>query len=631
MRFGASVARRLLLAAGIAVVAAAASAVRPAAAHSKHAHTGRTDAASDGIAVGLTVDLGYEIYQGYSDDATGLHVWKGIRYAAAPVGKLRWQLPQSPPQNRSSVILADSFAPFCPQSVRRTTFDGPSNETRFEGSEDCLFLSVWAPPQAERLPVLVYIHGGGYGQGRGDQDMSALLNANNNSFIAVGIQYRLGAFGFLASDEVHRRGVVNAALHDQQAALRWVQHHIGLFGGDRHRVTLFGQSAGGGSAMLQAMAYNGSQGTALFHNVIASSPYLPTQYRYSDVQPTQTYYAFAQRVGCRTDVAFANSDKSLFDCLVHADTEALQEASNQVTQSGVFGAWAVAPVTDGVLVADVPSRQLQAKRVNGRNLFVGNNGEEGSLFVPTNIRSEADVERWLRAAYPLMSRDNTTAVLRHYPWSDAAAVPYATKGDAGLTASSVDSTATGSQARANNIYAEATFVCPSYWLAEAYEGEGRKAYRWQYSVAPAFHGEDLLAEFGSPPEYLSPDLSLAIMQAYGNFVLSSNPSITQEAAVGSSTTSTSSSSLSSSSGSEPRNPATDWPIYTAASPYQINWNQTGGQVKRVSSGVSRGMSANGYVGPGRTNDITRVDALSWEGGRGERCRFWREIAEFVPM
>jgi carboxylesterase type B len=90
-------------------------------------------------------------------------------------------------------------------------------------SEDCLFLNVQAPANASNLPVLVWIHGGGYGYGSGRQDFSDLLTTNGNNFVVVAIQYRLGPFGFLASDELFRRGAVNAGLLDQLFALHWVQ------------------------------------------------------------------------------------------------------------------------------------------------------------------------------------------------------------------------------------------------------------------------------------------------------------------------------------------------------------------------------------------------------------------------
>lgn len=97
--------------------------------------------------------------------------------------------------------------------------------------------------------------------------MTSIIQQNDNKFVAVTIQYRLGAFGFLASDEVFRNGVVNAGLLDQEFALQWVQAYIHQFGGDPSLVTISGESAGGGSVMLHAMAYGGSLGNSLFVNV----------------------------------------------------------------------------------------------------------------------------------------------------------------------------------------------------------------------------------------------------------------------------------------------------------------------------------------------------------------------------
>lgn len=98
-------------------------------------------------------------------------------------------------------------------------------------------------------------------------DPSELITTNNNGFIAVEIQYRLGAFGFLSSEDVKKHGQVNAGLLDQRFALRWVQDNIKKFGGDPRKVTIAGESAGAGSVMLQAMAYGGNQHRYLFDNV----------------------------------------------------------------------------------------------------------------------------------------------------------------------------------------------------------------------------------------------------------------------------------------------------------------------------------------------------------------------------
>src|ERR1700761_6184713 len=114
-----------------------------------------------------------------------------IRYAAPPTGSNRWQAPQPPAQNRSSVTNASSFAPICPQGPDAGYSIHSVNQTGSD--EDCLFLNVYAPANSSSssLPVLVWIHGGGYGGGNGRQDLSTIINANNNSFIGVAIQYRV--------------------------------------------------------------------------------------------------------------------------------------------------------------------------------------------------------------------------------------------------------------------------------------------------------------------------------------------------------------------------------------------------------------------------------------------------------
>jgi hypothetical protein len=109
---------------------------------------------ANGTSGSLQVDLGYEVYEGYHNSTADINYWKGVRYAAPPLGELRFQAPQPPAINRSQVISAAEYGPICPQSP-----NGGSAPSSY-GDEDCLVLNVWAPPNAEDLPVLVWIHGG---------------------------------------------------------------------------------------------------------------------------------------------------------------------------------------------------------------------------------------------------------------------------------------------------------------------------------------------------------------------------------------------------------------------------------------------------------------------------------------
>lgn len=208
-------------------------------------------------ATDLEVDLGYQVYRGVLNSTTGIKTWSGIRFAAPPVGALRWQAPQPPESNRSAVADATAYGSTCIQNAPAPGGLFPITNT--DSSEDCLFLNVQAPAGAVQgsLPVLVWIHGGGYGAGSGRQDMSEIINANKGAFVAVSIQYRLGAFGFLSSDEIYRRGKVNAGILDQQFALKWVQANIGLFGGNASQVTISGESVRVSSVLLAIFVESG--------------------------------------------------------------------------------------------------------------------------------------------------------------------------------------------------------------------------------------------------------------------------------------------------------------------------------------------------------------------------------------
>ncbi len=176
----------------------------------------------------------------------GVRSFKGIPFAAPPVGELRWRAPQ-PVKPWRGVRKADEFGPRC---MQRT---GPGADYWFRGgsaSEDCLYLNVWTPAKSakERLPVLVYIYGGGFQNGDGSEPRYDGASMASKGLVAVTLNYRLGIFGFFAHPELtaesphHASG--NYGFLDQAAALQWVQKNIAAFGGDPKRVTIAGESAG---------------------------------------------------------------------------------------------------------------------------------------------------------------------------------------------------------------------------------------------------------------------------------------------------------------------------------------------------------------------------------------------------
>ncbi len=199
----------------------------------------------------------------------GVAAFKGIPYALAPVGDLRWRPPQ-PVQSGADLRRADAFGPRCVQPSRRETsisYFGPEPE-----SEDCLFLNVWTPAAAAdaKLPVMVWFHGGAFYVGSGALPLFNGEYLASRGAVIVTVNYRLGRLGFLAHPELTGEFGFsgNYGLLDQIAALQWVNRNIAAFGGDPDCVTIFGQSAGSISGSL-LMASPLAKG--LFHRVIGQS------------------------------------------------------------------------------------------------------------------------------------------------------------------------------------------------------------------------------------------------------------------------------------------------------------------------------------------------------------------------
>jgi para-nitrobenzyl esterase len=198
----------------------------------------------------------------------GLTVYRGLPFAAPPVGPLRWRAPRPAP-SWTGVRHAAAFAPACPQSG--VSMPG---EALPATSEDCLYLNIWSPARSAkaRLPVVVWIHGGGFSNGATALPLYAGDRLARRGVVVVTIAYRLGPLGFLAHPELTAESghasSGNYGLQDQVAALAWVRDNIAAFGGDPARVTIAGQSAG---AMSVSILMASPQARGLFHRAIGQS------------------------------------------------------------------------------------------------------------------------------------------------------------------------------------------------------------------------------------------------------------------------------------------------------------------------------------------------------------------------
>ena len=192
--------------------------------------------------------------RGRVNATTGVRSFLGVRYAQPPLNDLRWREPL-PERNWTGVRDALNFGDVC---LQNPLFGWNSIENRGNMSEDCLYLNVVAPPpRAKPYPVMVYIHAGEFHFGSGaDRESDEPHFADD--VVLVSFNYRLGVFGFLASDDLRDRtaygGTGNYGVHDQRAALQWVQHNIGAFGGDASNVILWGESSGGTSVALHLVS-----------------------------------------------------------------------------------------------------------------------------------------------------------------------------------------------------------------------------------------------------------------------------------------------------------------------------------------------------------------------------------------
>src|SRR3984885_14100702 len=176
--------------------------------------------------------------------------FRGIPYAAPPIGMQRWR-PPSPPAHWEGVRQAAEYGPACLQLQGR--LDNIYTDNPFNTSEDCLYLNVWKPDTAKRAPVMVWIHGGAFSSGNPGTGIYDGAELARHGVIVGSMNYRLGILGFLAHPELSQESTLhvsgNYGLLDQLEALHWVKANIAAFGGDPANVTIFGESAGATSVM----------------------------------------------------------------------------------------------------------------------------------------------------------------------------------------------------------------------------------------------------------------------------------------------------------------------------------------------------------------------------------------------
>lgn len=327
----------------------------------------------------------------------GVRAYKGVPFAAPPVGDLRWRAPQ-PVKAWSGERPVDAFGPNCLQPKVYNDVD-PFTPSM---SEDCLYLNVWTAARGgERRPVFVWIHGGGYGAGSGSEprhDGNALAK---KGVVVVTINYRLGPLGFLAHPDLSREAggaSGNYALMDMVAALRWVRDNAAAFGGDPGRVTIAGESAGS-DAVSRLMV--SPEAAGLFHRAIGQSGGAFG----SRPEPT---LSSAEAEGVRFATAMRST--GIAELRRRSSAEVLAGWNMQ------NGGWAFRPIVDGRFLPDTPAAIFAAGRQNDVPLIVGWTRDEGSLFSGGLFPSGRDFKTSFAAVFGARAEE----AARLYPVTDAA-------------------------------------------------------------------------------------------------------------------------------------------------------------------------------------------------------------------
>ncbi|MGO9153640.1 carboxylesterase/lipase family protein [Mycobacterium sp.] len=408
--------------------------------------------------------------EGFTRD--GVNRWRSIPYAQAPVGRLRFRAPL-PAQPWSGVRHCHGFTNCAPQQRRYTLVGLSGYGGRYQPmSEDCLTLNVVTPekPSEEPLPVMVFIHGGGYIMGSSATPIYDGAALARRGCVYVSVNYRLGVLGCVDLSSLSTPDVTidsNLYLRDLVLALQWVRDNIAGFGGDPGNVTIFGESAG---ACITATLLAVPAAKGLFARAISESPASGL------VRSKEIADEFAGRFAALLGVRGQGAAKAL----VQASAAQLVEAQHRLIEQGMeqrLGAFPIGPVIGDDCLPTDPVEAMRSGRAHRVPLIVGTNAEEGRLFtrflrmLPTN---QSMIEELLADTEPA-ARERITAAYPDYPASSACI----------------------------QLGGDFAFSSAAWQIAEAHSGRA-PTYLYRYDFAPrtlrwsglgATHATELLAVF----------------------------------------------------------------------------------------------------------------------------------------
>ncbi|KAM0421376.1 hypothetical protein ACHAPT_010911 [Fusarium lateritium] len=401
----------------------------------------------------------------------GIEVFLNISYGQDTGGANRFKPPRPDIPKPGSTVLAQAYGPACPQQLGVPNIPiALSNVTGI--SEDCLNLNIARPRgtcERDRLPVMVYIHGGSFWMGQNQEvtiqpDGMVLESVKNGlPIIHVAMNYRLGFFGFAQSDALKAEGSENAGLRDQRLAIEWVRDNIAQFGGDPDKITIFGQSSGGLAIGMQTMAYGGSKPVPFNQGICESQALEPGITGNFTINAMK---ALVDYVGCNaTDL----HTKDTVQCLRSFDMEKLLNASLETYQSDIAhnigDIWL--PVVDGDFLPAPPSQLLKERRFANVTTMIGWCEDDVTFFTETEIKTPQDTLEFISSYVPDVTGANIQKLLSLYPSSD-----FSENKNEGLSREFY---------RSARIFRDILMVCQPVWYGQHLASSGNAVYLYDWN------------------------------------------------------------------------------------------------------------------------------------------------------
>jgi carboxylesterase type B len=460
---------------------------------------------------------GYGSFQGTQlhADLKGTHIfrsavdaWLGVDYSTQPVGTNRLK-PVQPPVAFEGIRDASDSGPACWQNIY----------SNLKQSEACLTINVYRPsgiPMEQKLPALVYLHGGSFvGGSHRSFDGALFVEKSVQPVMVVTAQYRLGALGSLPGKFMEEEGLLNLGVRDQREMLGFLQEYFEHFGGDKDKITLGGQSAGGHSVGIHLFHnYADDEGKSLFHQAILSSG-SPTARAFPGVD----YALYQRQVENFMDYVNCPSSPSsaALECLRSAEVDDIQFISSSLYNAHNYNiTWPWQPVSPGPLLEKRGSTSGEDGTFFKVPTMISSTTNEGKAFAPQDLRTNTQYVNFWKTLVPGLTPEDLTDLQTLYPEADPAIVNSAT-----FVSAQFD--------RLSAAYGDYSYICPVQDTASRLSSAGVPVYKARFNTpnyAPAYMGVPHASDgayFNGNDGTQFPEIAEIYSAYWASFVVSGDP------------------------------------------------------------------------------------------------------------